>query len=136
MLQINLTSVYAESRCLTWLMLAVQIKRLCLSLQEQAPEGAALEAFLAHPDHVLARVSRDISQPDVAIASLEKPMQVTSTLPLPQCTRPVAHWHAVITFVASAIACSGDSAAARHAGRVPGPVIITSRCCPAGHRVA
>ena len=57
----------------------MQIKRLCLSLPEQAPEGAALEAFLAHPDHVLARVSRDISQPDVAIASLEKPMQVTFT---------------------------------------------------------
>ncbi len=60
----------------------MQIKRLCLSLPEQAPEGAALEAFLAHPDHVLARVSRDISQPDVAVFSLEKPMQVIICCPV------------------------------------------------------
>lgn len=77
---------YAETHCLTWPLLTVQIKRLCLSLPEQAPEGAALEAFLAHPDHVLARVSRDISQPDVAVSSLEKPMQVKLTALCPQCT--------------------------------------------------
>ena len=73
---------YSQS-CLTGLLLTLQIKRLCLSLPEQAPESAALEAFLAHPDHVLARVARDISQPDVAVSSLEKPMQVTSHRAVP-----------------------------------------------------
>ena len=54
----------------------VQIRRLCQSLTEKAPEGEALEAFLANPNHILARMSRDISAPDVAAASLDKPMQV------------------------------------------------------------
>ena len=74
---------HARSNWLTRLVLTLQIKRLCLSLPEQAPEGAALEAFLAHPDHVLARVSRDISQPEVAVSSLQKPMQVTSHCSVP-----------------------------------------------------
>ena len=56
----------------------LQIRRLCRSLTETAPEGAALEEFLAHPNHVLARVCREISQPDVVVASLDKPMQVIS----------------------------------------------------------
>ena len=54
----------------------MQIRRLCLSLTEESPEGAELEAFLAHPNHVLARVSRDISADDVRVNNLEKPMQV------------------------------------------------------------
>lgn len=54
----------------------MQIRRLCLSLTEESPEGAELEAFLAHPNHVLARVSRDISEDDVRVNNLDKPMQV------------------------------------------------------------
>ncbi|CAL8464659.1 g4194 [Coccomyxa elongata] len=52
-----------------------EIRRLCLSLKDPCPEGEAMEAFLANPDHVLARVSRDISRPDVAIKNLDHPMQ-------------------------------------------------------------
>lgn len=54
----------------------MQIRRLCLSLKEVCPEGEALEAMLSNPDHVLSRISRDISRPDVAVKSLTHPMQV------------------------------------------------------------
>ena len=54
----------------------MQIRRLCESLTEEAPKGAELEALLAHPNHVLARLSRDISEKDVIVANFEKPMQV------------------------------------------------------------
>ena len=54
----------------------MQIRRLCESLPEEAPEGAELEALLAHPNHVLARLSRDIAKRDVIVANFEKPMQV------------------------------------------------------------
>lgn len=56
----------------------MQIRRLCLSLKDPCPEGEAMDVFLANPDHVLARVSRDISRPDVAIKNLDHPMQVCS----------------------------------------------------------
>jgi hypothetical protein len=56
--------------------LSPQIKRLCLSLTEPSPEGEELEAFLAEPSHVLARISRDISRPDVVVKNLDHPMQV------------------------------------------------------------
>ena len=54
----------------------MQIRRLCESLTDDAPKSEEMEAFLAHPNHVLARLSRDISQKDVIVASFEKPMQV------------------------------------------------------------
>ncbi len=54
----------------------MQIRRLCLTLTEESPEGAELEVFMAHPNHVLARVSRDISAEDVVVQNLDKPMQV------------------------------------------------------------
>ncbi len=56
----------------------MQIRRLCLSLKDPCPEGEAMEAFLTNPDHVLARMSRDISRPDVAVKNLDHPMQVRS----------------------------------------------------------
>ncbi|KAK9904717.1 hypothetical protein WJX75_001194 [Coccomyxa subellipsoidea] len=52
-----------------------EIRRLCLSLKETCPEGAALEAMLANPENVLSRICRDISTPEVAVKSLLHPMQ-------------------------------------------------------------
>ena len=65
----------------------MQIRRLCETLTDPAPSSAEMEAFLAHPNHVLARLSRDISQKDVIVASFEKPMQVPllSVPPSPAC---------------------------------------------------
>lgn len=54
---------------------APQIRRLCDSLTEKSPEGEDLDAFLADPSHVLARIARDVSNPDEAIKNFERPMQ-------------------------------------------------------------
>ena len=54
----------------------MQIRRLCLTLDQPCPEGEAYEAFVSHPEHVLARLARDIGAPDVVEKSLDHPMQV------------------------------------------------------------
>ena len=73
----------------------MQIRRLCESLTDPAPEGAELEAFLAHPNHVLARLSRDISGKDVIVGSFEKPMQVCMAS-VPSATAFIAAQSAVL----------------------------------------
>ena len=74
--------------------LRAQIRRLCLTLEDPCPEGEAYEAFMTHPEHVLARLARDIGKPDVVEKSLDHPMQVPTvprfscTVPLPSTPRP------------------------------------------------
>ena len=68
---------------------APQIRRLCDSLTEKSPEGEELDAFLADPSHVLARIARDVSYPSDAIKNFERPMQVRAC---------AAQWHRAWVF--------------------------------------
>lgn len=73
----------------------MQIRRLCLSLKETCPEGAALEAMLANPENVLSRICRDISTPDVAVKSLLHPMQVLMQFMFPH-TLEYSSWRGAV----------------------------------------
>ena len=97
----------------------MQIRRLCESLTDDSPKSTEMEAFLAHPNHVLARLSRDISQKDVIVASFEKPMQV-----------PLLSGPSSPAFIAAHSACSALLDTITEGGNlVPKPAYPQGCCC-------